>query len=75
MLRRMKDARGRLLEGACPDQLSLPLDWGREPWDGYAPRYLTSVDNLLRFCEPATETLIITDPAQTTLFLKGNPYG
>jgi len=46
------------------EQLSLDLDWGREPWNGVSPRYLTSVDNSLRLSEPATVDDEFTDPAQ-----------
>jgi len=61
------------------DQLLLPLDWGREPWHGVSPRYLTRgscvVDNSVVGC-PSREALWIgPDPAQLTFYLKGRSDG
>ncbi len=61
------------------DQLSLALDWGREPWEGYAPRYLTKgacvVDNSEVGCPSREAQRFGTDPAQLTLFLQGRSDG
>ena len=58
---------------AARGQLSLPLDWGREPWQGYRPRYLCNVDKCRTFAEPATETPFITDPAQLQIWVASKP--
>jgi len=65
-------------------QLSLALDWGREPWNGFCPRSLARCNSSLRIVDNS-DTLAEAarrveigeppDPAQLTLFLKGNPYG
>ena len=69
-----------------PDQLDLPLDWGREPWHGVSPRALAQANvaaKLLSFeatcgvdksevgCPSREAQRIGPDPAQFTLFLKG----
>jgi len=63
------------------DQLSLPLDWGREPWAGVAPRRLTKphrgatcvVDNSVVGCPSREAQRFDPDPAQLTLFVSGVP--
>ncbi len=62
------------------DQYSLPLDWGREPWHGVSPRYLTKVylqhgSFRSTFAKPARVGEIFTDPAQVCLRLKGASDG
>ena len=60
------------------DQLSLDLDWGKEPWQGQSPRSLTKalvaaggVDNFVVRCPSREAQRFDPDPAQFTLFLKG----
>ena len=61
------------------EQLLLDLDWGLEPWNGWAPRYLTRgscvVDNSDVESESGDAPRLGPDPVQLTLFLKGNPNG
>ena len=51
------------------EQLVFYLDWGREPWDGYAPRALTK-GYLALFSrrEPQEDERFFTDPDQFELF-------
>ena len=51
------------------EQLSLSLDWGAEPWSGFAPRFLTKgflrdVEKSRTFPKPATGMEHYEDPAQ-----------
>ncbi len=61
------------------EQLELDLDWGREPWYGVSPRYLTRgasvVDNSEISCASREAQRFGADPAQLTMFLKGTPNG
>ena len=63
----MLNASGGHPGGDFKGQLELALDWGKEPWQGWSPRYLTSVDKFVSFPKPATEMQLITDPAQTKI--------
>ena len=58
------------------EQLSLELDWGREPWAGRSPRTLTRgflrVDNYDRKMQ-GREAEAFVDAAQWTMFLQGTP--
>jgi len=56
---------------ASQGQLSFCLDWGREPWQGYAPRVLTTHEKGPRFSEPATVEENFTDPAQVEMWVRG----
>ena len=67
-------------------QFALALDWGREPWNGVSPRYLTKgypkigygtcvVDKSEVGCPSREAHDEITDAAQFTMFLKGTPNG
>ncbi len=53
------------------DQRLLELDWGKEPWAGVSPRYLTRgscvVDNSEVGCPSREAQRIGTDPAQLLL--------
>ncbi len=59
------------------EQLELPLDWGRTPWSGVCPRYLSRgacvVDNSVVGCQSREAQRFGPDPAQLTMFLKGTP--
>jgi len=59
------------------DQLTLALEWGREPWGGWSPRSLTKgagvVDNSVVGCPSREAQRFDVDPAQFTAFLKGTP--
>jgi len=58
------------------EQLQLALDWGREPWNGWSPRMLTTSRKKFKLPEPAREPNLpeaVTDPHQLAIFLKGNP--
>ena len=61
------------------EQLTLALDWGREPWCGLSPRYLTKgscvVDNSDVGCPSREAQRIGPDPAQLILFLQGKSDG
>ncbi len=64
------------------EQLQLALDWGKEPWEGRAPRSLTriargtcGVDNSEVGCPSREAQRFGPDPAQFTLFLKGKSDG
>ena len=46
------------------EQLQLDLDWGREPWQGISPRYLTRAPLKRTLSKPATVDEIYMDPAQ-----------
>ena len=66
---------GRQVDGPSL-QLELALYWGREPWKGVSPRYLTRAPKKFRLTEPATDTECFTDPAQLTFPLEeGDPNG
>ncbi len=62
-------------------QLSLELDWGREPWSGFRPRCLTKgyevwlryVDKSRMLPEPARDPMEFTDPAQLTAWVSSTP--
>ena len=59
-------------------QLSLGLDWGREPWLGFRPRALTrvalrDVDKSDTLPEPARADEIYPDPAQMELWVFSHP--
>ncbi len=57
-----------------PEQLVLRLSWGREPWAGVSPRYLTRgscvVDKSDVGC-PSREALGPLEAAQLQFFTKG----
>jgi len=63
------------------EQLTLALDWGREPWHGVSPRYLTKlvlagtcvVDKSEIGCPSREAQRFAPDPAQLTMFLQGTP--
>ena len=59
-------------------QLSLGLDWSKEPWNGFSPRWLRrallNVEKSRTFAKPATVAEDYVDPAQLTMFLQGTPY-
>ncbi len=79
LIRRTRELSPRVARALPPEQLSLALDWGREPWEGVSPRYLTKgsciVDNSVVGC-PSREALeSYVDPRQLTAFLKGTSYG
>ena len=60
------------------EQLQLELGDARVavPWDGTSPRALTRCAKLFSLKAPPARVLRAdADPAQLTLFLKGNPYG
>ncbi len=61
------------------EQLSLPLDWGKEPWGGRSPRALTRgscvVDKSEVGCPSREAQRFGTDPAQFTMFLEGTQNG
>ena len=61
------------------DQLLLGLDFSKEPWNGYSPRWLRNhlrgVEKSRKFAKPATVDERFTDPAQLSLFLKGRSDG
>ena len=80
-------SRTRRTFGSVPvnsEQLELLLDWGVEPWNGFTPRSLVkanapggrlpNVDKSRRLPE-AARRMTLVDPAQLTLFLKGNSNG
>ena len=66
-----------------PDQLILPLDWGKEPWSGVSPRYVTrGIRDRLRLWitrstlpEPARADGFYPDPAQLNLYIHGESDG
>jgi len=66
-----------------PEQLSLALDWGREPWAGKSPRTLTKgfrvascvVDNSVVGCPSREADRFGVDPAQLMFFLQGKSDG
>ena len=56
------------------EQLSLSLDWGREPWLGFRPRslvkgYLRDVDKSRTLLEAARRDDRSCDPRQLTLWV------
>jgi len=55
------------------DQLVLPLEWGREPWEGWSPRSLTAgacvVDNSVVGCPSREAQRYDPDPAQYTCYI------
>ena len=58
-------------------QYSLPLDWGREPWNGVSPRMLTTPylnDKLPEAARP-DDQIDWCDPAQLIFFLQGKSNG
>jgi len=59
------------------EQLTLCLDWGREPWSGQSPRMLTTHYSPRKLPEAARpeDQIEWCDPAQYTLFLKGKSDG
>ena len=61
-------------------QLELGLDWGREPWHGVSPRYLTKGSFFRIFSEAAREDCHLggieeLDAAQINHLLEGVHYG
>jgi len=60
-------------------QYSLALDWGREPWAGVSPRYLTKgyregaciVDKSEVGCPSREAQRGVTDPAQLQISIHG----
>jgi len=61
-------------------QLSLRLEWGREPWEGRSPRGLTRASKALFLRrEPQKDDRFFVDPDQYDLFraaIPGRPqYG
>jgi len=66
------------------EQLTLALDWGKEPWQGRTPRSLTKVargatcgvDNSVVGCPSREAQRFGTDPAQLVFYISdGDPYG
>ena len=59
------------------EQLLLELDWGREPWNGYSPRVLTTGYSVRINAKAARleEIADRSDPAQLTFFLQGKSDG
>ena len=62
------------------EQLSLALDWGKTPWQGVSPRYLTKgfsagcgVDNFVVRSASREADRFDPDPAQMTMWLKATP--
>ena len=64
------------------EQLTLALDWGKEPWSGVRPRYLTrlyregtcGVDNSVVGCPSREAQRFGMDPAQLLFYISdGDP--